>query len=202
MSYAYTDEAIGDDNNRGSFITIASNYYNKSNYDNGKLQMSVSFTAHETNTLYLHTNLQNVAGTYLIDNLTVAEPRFEERAIPTRLLLCLGGQIDNLRVIGPASGQVAVLQAFGKFRRFAIGQQVKDSLGNSSHNVPPYLRASLRPSSPRATPACHGAISARAAFSPCGVRLSSNVCHAVCVGREANRAHRLVGVAPRNNCKA
>ena len=69
-SSTYTDEVIS---NVGSFITIKSNAYNSSSYNNGKTTMSVTFTAHETSVLYLHTNLQNVAGTYLIDNLTIAE---------------------------------------------------------------------------------------------------------------------------------
>ncbi|MBQ9919615.1 MAG: hypothetical protein IJO49_02195, partial [Clostridia bacterium] len=45
-SSTYTDEVIS---NVGSFITIKSNAYNSSSYNNGKTTMSVTFTAHETN---------------------------------------------------------------------------------------------------------------------------------------------------------
>ncbi len=86
--------------NRGSFITIASNAYNKSEYYDGKTTMSVTFTAHETNTLYLHTNLQNVAGTYLIDNLTVAETVDKMQYVKDQALAHVGSAIRTEGVQG------------------------------------------------------------------------------------------------------
>lgn len=56
----------------GSFISFSSSYFNKPEYDNGKVVLSVSFRAHETKPIYLNINPLG-GGTFKVDNIKLTE---------------------------------------------------------------------------------------------------------------------------------